>query len=476
MAYWLIFCLIALHSCVHLPTVEEGREDLEVESSFCRNNFFQDKWGKEKVPLCPSSEGLVLLPATFPPALVFLGYVPQPVHVQFLRELIEKLADDPQRPQLVITVPRRENEEAYRLFQKYLELPYSQFVRFIPMPSEDSLWTQDYFEVGVSTLSGKGTIVDLPSQGLESESVPSALALSCQMGLVHQESTSEKNKLFNQSDFGGNIEAFPGNMLVVGDHLSSSAQDLIELNLSQDMIRVNTSWGEPGHIDEVYSVLPSYTNKGKGGSCDFAIVYSSPELALKLLQKNGFDGKRERLSPPIPEGEESIPVVERVDFTECLGLIQNESYLHSKQKVRHLCEELIKANKIYAKLINQGLEQIVNSVSKRTGCNSISTIPVPVVYGPEKFSAIYGQRDDHAVNINPNPVNLISLGKTVVIAKQVYSPFENEVMSQIKGLGLDPYVIDGSYVHYLRGGIHCTSNVVRMCRPSNNENSSTLSQ
>ena len=85
MAYWLIFCLIALHSCVHLPTVEEGREDLEVESSFCRNNFFQDKWGKEKVPLCPSSEGLVLLPATFPPALVFLGYVPQPVHVQFLR-------------------------------------------------------------------------------------------------------------------------------------------------------------------------------------------------------------------------------------------------------------------------------------------------------------------------------------------------------------------------------------------------------
>jgi hypothetical protein len=310
--------------------------------------------------------------------------------------------------------------------------------------------------------------VDLPSQGLESESVPASLALSCQMGLVHPENVIDQKKLRGHSDFGGNIEAFPGNFLVVGDHLSSSAQDLLEVNLSQDILRVNTSWGEPGQIDEMFTILPDRQNGQE--NCGFSILYSSPELALKILRENGLETKRSRLSPPIPEGEESIPVIERVDFSECYGLLKDEAYKNSSSKIRQKCEELLKANSAYSKSINESLAQIIESIEKRTNCSAVKSIPMPVLYGPEKIKGQYGTKEDYAMNVNPNPINLISLGRLVVLAKQVYSPFDDYVLEKIKSLGLDVHSIDGSYVHYLRGGIHSTSNVVRMCRPPGSEN------
>ncbi|MBK7843885.1 MAG: hypothetical protein IPJ71_09345 [Bdellovibrionales bacterium] len=130
MPYCLLIVLFSLGACAHLQPIGKEIEDSSSEPSFCRNNFFQEKNGKETVPFCPVSEGLVLLPATFPPAEIFLGYVPQPSHIQFLRDLLDKLVEDPHRPQVVITVPRHDNDEAYRLFKKYLEPPYSCFVRF----------------------------------------------------------------------------------------------------------------------------------------------------------------------------------------------------------------------------------------------------------------------------------------------------------------------------------------------------------
>ena len=467
MYFCLLIALLWIGGCTHFQSKVKEVEESAGEPSFCRNNFFQEKNGKEVVPFCPVSEGLVLLPATFPPAQIFLGYVPQPSHVQFLRDLLDKLVEDSHRPQVIVTVPRHENDEAYRLFKKYLEPPYSSFVRFLSMPSDDSLWTQDYFEVGISTVSGRGTFVDLPSQGLESESIPASLALSCQMGLVQPENVIDQKKLKGQSDFGGNIEAFPGNFLVVGDHLSSSAQDLLEVNLSQDILRVNTSWGEPGQIDEMFTVLPDLQNNQ--GHCGFSILYSSPELALKILREQGLESKRSRLSPPIPEGEESIPVIERVDFSECYGLLKDEAYKNSSSKVRQKCEELLKANSAYAKSINESLGQIIESIEKRTNCSAIKSIPMPVLYGPEKIKGQYGTKEDYAMNVNPNPINLISLGQVVVLAKQAYPPFDEYVLEKIKSLGLDVHSIDGSYVHYLRGGIHSTSNVVRMCRPPDSD-------
>lgn len=455
--------VLLLNSCAVFQTRVEEVEGTETKVSFCHNNFFQRSWGKRKVPLCPSSEGLVLLPATYPAAQIFLGYASQPVHVQFLRELIEKLAEDPERPQVVILVPRQENEEAYRLYQKYLEAPYSQFVRFIPMPSEDSLWTQDYFEVGISTVSGKGTIIELPSQGLERKSIPAALALSCQMNLVRQNEPNDLKTSGGPSDFGGNIEAFPGNFVLVGDNMSSAAEELLDVNLSQDIVKVNTSWGEPGNISEVYGVLPNFKSTDK--NCDFAVIYSSPRLALQILREKGLKSKRERISPPIPEGEESIPVVERTDFEACFDLVPGDAYLKANPKLRKRCEHLLKANETYAKIIDQGLEQLVDSISQRTSCSEVQTIPMPVVYGPERERPSYGGKEDHAVNINPNPINLFTLGKTVVLARQEYQPFEGDILEKLNSLGLEPYPIDGSYVHYLRGGIHCTSNVVRMCSP-----------
>ena len=468
MQYLLAAMFLFASSCSYLQVAKEDVDDSLGESSVCRNYFFQNMWGNEKVPACPDSEGLVLLPATYPPAQIFLGYAPQPVHVQFLRDLIEKLAETSPRPQLIITVPRLENDEAYRLYKKYLEPPFSSFVRFVSMPSDESLWMQDYMEVAVSTVSGRGTILDLPYQGREGESIPAAMALNCQMGLIPQGAFFDKKKIPpGNGDFGGNIEAMPGNFILAGDELTSTTQEILEVNLSQDIVKVKTSWGEPGHIDEIFSVVPDKT--AKAGACDYALLYASPKLAMDILKSRGLDGKTERLSPPIPEGEESIPVVERVDFEKCFAQLKGDLYKQANAKLRKNCEELIKANETYAGIIDEGLGQVVEALVKRSHCTEVKTIPMPLLFGPEKLKGKYGAKDDYAMSINPNPVNVISLGPLVVSAKQVYAPFQEDVSAKYKSLGLDTQLIDGSYVHYLRGGIHCSSNVVRMCRPQAGE-------
>lgn len=457
----LLFASVA--SCATFTNAINGDSDDEEFFSGCRNYFFQAKWRGQSVPFCPENEGLVLLPPSYPPGLVFLGYSPQPVHIQFLRELIEKLVEDTSRPQIAILIPRYENAEVYRLFSKYLEPPYSDFVRFLPVPAEDALWTQDYFEVAISTISGRGTLIDLPYVSRQQESIPSAVALSCQMGMVAQEELPKAKDYPGHGDFGGNIEPFPGNLIVAGNNLSATTQKVLDVNLSQDVVTVNTAWGEPGLADELYSVLP-YRRADKE-SCDFAVTYASPKRALELIKAEGSKQSEFDISPAVPEGKDSIPVVDREDFSKCIEWIAHDKVSTAPSQLRKKCSEFIKANEAYSEIIESGLNEIVESVKKRTSCNEIEPVPMPLLFAPEKIKAKYGQWDDHAVSMNVNPVNVISIGSLVVIARQAFAPFQTDVDEKLKSMGLDIHYIDGGFVHYLKGGIHSTSSVVRLCRP-----------
>ena len=460
-------CLVACATLSNKQT--DGELDYEAFAG-CRNNFFQEQWRGQAVPQCPVAEGLVLLPPTYPPGLVFLGYAPQPVYVQFLREIIERLVEDANRPQIAILIPRYENGEVYRLFKKYLEPPYSDFVRFVPTPAEESLWAQDYFEVAISTDSGRGTLIDLPFENPKGESIPAAVALSCQMDLIPQETTLPKSQSYPAyGDFGGNIESFPGNLVVAGNNLTATTQKVLEVNLSQDTLTVDTAWGEPGHVDEVFGVLP--VRNAQPGSCDFTITYASPQLAIELLKSKGSESKSIKISPEVPEGKDAIPVVDRVNFSKCYELIANNQMKSAKRKLKNRCEAFLKANEAYSVLIDKGLAEILEAVKKRTNCQDVEAVPLPLLFAPEKIKAVYGKVNDHAISLNPNPINNISLGPLVVVARQPFGPFQDHIDQKLKSFGLDIQYIEGAYVHYLRGGIHNASSVVRMCRPQPNTNS-----
>lgn len=457
-------CAVSLSAC-SLIGKNNVATDSEYDEAFagCRNYFFQSKWRSEKVPVCPGSEGLVLLPPTFPPGLIFLGYSPQPSHVQFLRELIEKLVEDESRPQVAILVPRLENSEVYRLFNKFLEPPYADFVRFIPVPTDEALWVQDYFEVAVSNSTGRGTIFDLPHVSRDEDSTPAAVALSCQMGYVAQESLPKSKDYPGHGDFGGNIAPFPGNLIVAGNNLTATTQKVLDVNLAQDLMTVNTAWGDPGMVNEIFGVLR--VRAQAADQCDFAITHAAPRLALELIKASKSGSGEFQISPPIPEGKDAIPVVQRDDFSPCMELIAQDKVASAPAKTRKLCEELLKANETYAQIIDEGLTAITEEVKKRTNCAEIKTVPLPLVFAPERIKAKYGQWDDHAVNLNPNPVNSIPVGPLLVVPRQILPTFHDDVERKLKSLGLDLHYIDGSFVHYLKGGIQSTSSVVRMCRP-----------
>ncbi|MCB0384176.1 MAG: hypothetical protein KDD43_02190, partial [Bdellovibrionales bacterium] len=393
----LLLLAVSVASCANFTKAISGDPEDEEFFAGCRNYFFQARWRGQAVPYCPENEGLVLLPPTYPPGLVLFGYSPQPVHIQFLRELIEKLVEDQGRPQVGILIPRFENMEAYRLFSKYLEPPYSDFVRFIPVPAEDALWTQDYFEVAVSTISGRGTLIDLPYVSRLEESIPAAMALNCQMGLVTQEPLPKPKDYPGHGDFGGNIEPFPGNLIVAGNNLTATTQKALEVNLSQDILTVNTAWGEPGLADELYSVLP--LRQVDKESCEFGITYASPKRALELIKAEGGKQTDFALSPPVPEGKDSIPVVSREDFSPCIELIARDEIAKAKPQLRKKCSEFVRANETYAEIIDGGLGEIIESVKKRTSCNEIQPIALPLLFAPEKIRAKYGLWDDHAVSV-----------------------------------------------------------------------------
>lgn len=410
---------------------------------------------------CPGTDGILLLPAHYPPRTIFVGYEADPDHLAFLQTLIETNQQRKQPLQIIVLLPRLQVEQAYYDLRPFMKGVTSQHMTFFATPSDETLWAQDYMEVGISMQDGEAKIIDLPYTDREGESIPASLALSCQMDLIEQADYAAHGESPSSGDYGGNIEALPGNVLLVGNNMThATRQRLQETLASMVTLGIDVDWLLTGHVDEIFTVLP---NMATNATCPFAMAYASPELALQVVQQNGFQQPQGNfLSPANTASDPGQGLLEPEFFTRCLSAYTQFGHLSQP------CQRFIHANHVYAKRIEQERQRIHTLLLQRNACSSINWIALPQLFTPSpsvlQNETTYGDKDDLAEAVNPNVVNVIALGHDLIIPQQPYAPFTREIQQRLQPLALSLIQVDSTYSHALNGGLHCNSAVMRMCR------------
>lgn len=428
-----ILALLLLNSCFQ-------KENRKTPKLICENRIEDRK--------CPQGLGKVFLPRSFPARAIYVGFADNEFHKNFLETLIQKAMVSKSKPRLNVLIPHNEDDLAYAFFSKNFDDPKYEFINFIPTAADDTVWAQDYLEILFDTKSGKSSIVDLPYFGREAENIPFGLALQCKKQLIEQRGFSEEDPPGN-GDYGGNIEPITTKVLALGNNLSNETYAIIKKITTQKIIDVNVEWLETGHVDELITTIPHNKNSG---DCEQTILIASPQLGLDLINQSALNKNKDEQKYEVYYDEyEKWP-----DLNECL-------YIENKNKKE--CIEFAKANRTYQSLIDFSLDSLQSQIENEHGCR-LKTVKFPQLFVPLKIQKVYGTIDDRAISLNPNSVNNIFFYPNLLLAKQVYPPFQTELNKILKGFShLDIHFVEAKFVHELNGGIHCATNVAYACQP-----------
>jgi hypothetical protein len=403
-----------------------------------------------------------MLPAHYPPRTLFVGYSPEANYLSFLSTLIEHNSRRRRPLQIIVLISRLDTEQAYQDLKPYMQRSQDNHLTFLTTPSDETLWMQDYMEIGLSLKDGRLRIIDLPYTDREGEAIPAAISLSCQFELIPQPQESpddDQDALPEHGNYGGNVEGLPGNILMLGNTMNRTTQThLRQVFSNMKAININVKWLETGHVDELFSVLPDQSAKA---TCPFAMVYTSPKLALDLVQKYKFNGHQQILPSPVTTEDVSLELQDSTFFTECLALYASNTVQGER------CKKFIQANIAYESLIQQERQRIDAALVKQKACANINWIALPQLfvpsYGVWLKEGHWGSEQDQAQAVNPNTVNMIALGAEIIVPEQPYKPFGQEVSRRLEELNLLPVPVDSALSHYLSGGLHCNTAVARMC-------------
>ncbi len=396
--------------------------------------------------ICPSDER-VILDNRYPVNTVYVGFWDYEEQIKLIDTIVEsaKLS----KTQVDVIVPASQFWSGYQWYKKQKDKKY---VKLLFSQGEDSIWTQDYMQFTFNTKTHKETLLELPYDDSPSKT---AAQISIEKKVdfipVHQ-SVFDKAE-FGSGDFGGNIEALNDKIVLVGDNMLVGTKKRVEMATDQKVLTLSTAWLEPGHVDELFTTIPSKS------SCGYSVLYASPRLAIDMLKSN-VKNRIEKFAPPDGWSEEiEDREKERVSFDECL-----QKYNWKVGTGLYVCKELVRANLKYHSLILKNVEKIRSELKLTKSCRDVEFVPMPVLFSPKLLAKNYGTNEDYAIALNINPVNGILLGKSYITGDQGIAIFGEYVKKVFDRLGVKIRSVGSTHLHMLRGGVHCTTNLLRTCR------------
>lgn len=398
---------------------------------------------------CPKNLGKIFLPRSYQARSIFIAYSNDLHHKNFLDLILKKVKKLNPVPVVNVLISRTEVPEARTYFQDKYLLENRKFLNYIPTPSDDTIWQQDYYELLFDTKSGRVSIVDLPYKSREGEDLPSAISLYCKKPLIEQPINYSIEEPPDTGDFGGNIEPFSEKLLVVGNNMTKITSSWLKKLTSQKVIEVDVSWLLTGHVDELFSILPHTAN---ARPCDQTLLYASPAKAMDLLKD--YQGRQVPMllyEKNIFEDEMTWPA-----FEECIV---------NKKRPAKICSDLFRANKTYEKIQQDNIKLIQDQMQFLHNCK-LTTLPIPQLFAPHKTQQdLYGTPEDYAVAFNNNSVNNIFFWPYLFLPKQRVGVFQTYIENVLKKFPIELNFIAGEFVHSLAGGIHCATNISYACRP-----------
>ena len=394
---------------------------------------------------CPSNLGKVLLPRSFPAKEIYIGFDMDSIHKKFLNLIIEEVKGHPDSPRLNILVPRINEGEALSSFKKFFDKEEYNFINILQTSSIDTIWAQDYFEMVYDSKLKKVSVIDLPYYGRDGEYIPQSLAMTCQRDLIEQQEY-DKEDLPGNGDYGGNIEALTTKIVLIGNNLSDRTHAILSNEISQKLVDIDVSWLETGHVDELVMPLP---HKKNAHSCEQSLLVASPKLALEIIKE-------------LPKDFNTEVNTYHAYYSDDLSWPDFSSCLLPKNSNTKLCLEFTKANLVYQEGIDRSLVTIQKAMKTHHGCE-LEVINIPQLFSPLLADGKYGEWEDRATNLNPNSVNNIFFNPKLLMARQVFKPFQRSLEKSIKRFPFKVVYVDAKFVHELNGGIHCATNILYGC-------------
>lgn len=324
------------------------------------------------------------------------------------------------------TMNVKTGELYYSLYE--LVKKYEAVARLIKTEEQTTLWTQDLFELNLT--SGRGELHNFRKK--YGQDYKTTFKNQCAVDLTESSlPVLQVNVEERQFEDGGNLESALG-VPLIGSSFPDSLKKYYKKEYP-DTIEVDVSWLEVGHVDEVIQLIPS---KSK---CGVSLIYPSPKFGLSFLPK-----------------------------TEKKGTCSFNRKFSKSAILKYFpgCYDSLKENKELQVKIEREVNKIAKSIEKRTSCKKIDLVPVPALFFRDftKKSKEKGLAPNRYRNLFPSLVNSVVVGKALLMAKQPIKKVEDYMKRKAKTLGLVPYFLPMNYLHDNDGSVHCAINVARGCK------------
>lgn len=125
------------------------------------------------------------------------------------------------------------------------------------------------------------------------------------------------------------------------------------------------------------------------------------------------------------------------------------------------CPELVEANRAYEALILAEANRVREQIERTQQCQGARIIPLPTLFIPLARQSRYGTPADRAMALNPNPVNLVALGRTFLVPRQFHAGFRRRIVDELSVIGATPRFIDDRFYHVRGGNLHCATQTLR---------------
>ncbi len=428
--------------------------------------------------------------------------------VEFIKSFSEKIykAGQEPPPQLVVNA----TSENFNALKKHLQNQSwfkKEWLASLTRVNTDNRWnwSQDYFETFYDPATGYPIIREVKHYGRAGDLASAVGNAVKQCGII---TGSELPALDNRPGFyGGNLEAGPGNLCLVGDdHLTEDEwgnYSLAVCNKRDDTVKAPVSWLTVGHTDEIYKMVPT---NGKE-PCNFAIMLASPRKGLELLKAdpdapafNGLAGQKHldknftqvnalrRICQNYKDFErhpQTKPVNKQQPGQSWNFQLISRAYADPSRNKGKPCSamtnseflnavemdpELKEFNQLVQKEIDDFKLVLKQNMKERLPHCDPEVIDIPDLYFGRivEENGIRRPAMASANSILPSPSNSVVINGTVLYSNPLNKTFENYLSETSRRLGLKSDFIDTLFAHARKGNLHCSSQMIRYCRPEGN--------
>ncbi len=489
------------------------------------------------VPECP--QGVSVLPETYPAAAVLVsdtGYSGR--DEKFAQGFVEKvLLAAGNQPPLVLLPVSDSTYASIRARVRALAGNNPERAAWLgslrQVPGIAYTWQQDYFESFAGTNGqpvlrpvfgyynkGPDDVTGVHGAELFQNVMRSARSCGFTEGLALRDPGTEQIP----GTSGGNIEALPGGLCLVGDdsftvdtedrHWNAYAEQACGPD-KRNRIKVPTSWLAVGHVDEIMRLVP---NQNRPAPCNFSVSLASPRKAIELLRAQPNDMFLD--FPEVPGESPAVTKTRRSSQHEPLSRfcgIANSQSSPPKSPGRRQNELPPVMRGVWNLLFFPWAQADTGGPDPTLGCSSSTNQAVvsawdrdagqlrsynelvqaemdrlrELLHGKlkERFpqcepdfidlpnlfmgeALVEGENGARSLprhtgkSILPNAANAVSINNTVISPEPGNAAFREGIEAAYSAAGIQPEFIDTfDFAHQGQGNLHCVTHTIHTCRP-----------